>query len=87
MGELCAGKMMAAKTFDNERDIEFYAEILVGGTSSECVFDALSFGGQMVMFRNRERVCGRLLCGSIPDNIIDCRQNNKICHIRVRDCT
>ena len=58
----------------------------MGDTSSECVFDALSFGGQMVMFRNRERVCGRLLCGSIPDNIIDCCQNNKICYVRVLDC-
>ena len=38
------------------------------------------------MFRNRERVCGRLLCGSIPDNIIDCCQNIAICYIRVRYC-
>lgn len=35
---------MASKTFDNERDIKFDAEILVGGTGGECVRSALLFG-------------------------------------------
>jgi len=39
--KFCDGEIMASKTFDNERDIRFDAEMLVGGTSGECVFDAL----------------------------------------------
>jgi len=35
---------MASKTFDNERDIRFDIEILVGSTGIECVFNALYFG-------------------------------------------
>ena len=43
-GEFCDGEVMASETFENERDIRFDAEILVGSTSGECVFDALYFG-------------------------------------------
>ena len=87
MGEFCDGEVMAAKTSENERDIEYNAEILVGGTSSECVRNALFPGKQLVMFRNGKRVYGLLICGPISDNPVVCCQNTALCHIRVRDCT
>ena len=58
MGEFCAGEVMAAKTSENERDIPFDVEILVGGAGGECVRNALFPGRQLVMFRNGKRVYG-----------------------------
>ena len=87
MGEFCAGEVMAAKTSENERDIEYNAEILVGGTSSEWVRNALFPGRQLVMFRNGKRVYGLLICGPLSGSPVVCCQNTSFCHIRVRDCT
>ena len=87
MGEFCDGEVTAAETSENERDIEYNAEILVGGTSSECVRNALFPGRQLVMFGNGKRIYGLPVRGSLSGSPVVCRQNTALCHIRVRDCT
>jgi hypothetical protein len=87
MGEFCDGEVTPAETSENERDIEYNAEILVGGTSSECVRNALFPGRQLVMFRNGKRVYGLLICGPLSGSPVVCCQNTALCHIRVRYCT
>ena len=58
MGEFCDGEVTAAETSENERDIEYNAEILVGGAGGECFRNARFPGRQLVMFRNGKRVYG-----------------------------